>query len=1017
MPDFKLNKAQREAVEYVAGPLLIVAGAGTGKTTVITSKICRLLEEKLAKPEEVLALTFTDQAAEEMQTRVDEITNVGYADLHISTFHAFCQKILEHHAIDIGLSNSFKLLTDTAGWILIQKNLDKFNLNYYRPLGNPTKHIHEFLKHFSKCKDELITPEEYLEYAEGTKKDQNGALGGEEKNRLTELALAYHTYNQLLRDSALMDFGDLLSYTVKLFRERPNILKLFQNKYKYILVDEFQDVNYAQYELIKLLADEKSQLTVVGDDDQSIYAFRGASVSNILRFKDDYQDAKEVVLSENFRSGQAILDVAYKSIQNNNPDRLEVKLKIDKKLIAKKTVISTTKPARHADASQAGGEKSRSRPRTDRDSSPPRAGRNDNLGTVTHIHKATAEEEVTAVLTEIVRLKDANEDITWDDFAILVRANSHADAFINGFESRGIPYEFLASSGLYRQAIILDCVNFFKVLSNFHESSAIYRLLCLPFLEFKENDLQKITSGAKRKSISYYEALKRAAEFGVSPAGVAVGNKLIDIIHAGLQATRADKPSVVLYNFLENSGYLTYLTHQENKGVGAVIRQIRYLKQFFDYIAEYEAITPDAHVNNFIEHFLMVVAAGDKGSLYQPSDTPESINILTVHAAKGLEWRYVFVVNLVEDRFPARSRSEALQIPDPLVKEQLPEGDSHLQEERRLFYVAMTRAKERLYFTSAFDYGGVRAKKISRFLDEIGLVAPENKAKKKIELPKKTERAKPAAPGEYEMPKTFSFSQLRSYETCPYQYKLAHILRIPMKGSASFSFGLSLHSTLQAFYERIKELNSASQVSLFDTPPRAVAKKDGLIKAPEFAELLKIYDAKWISDWYQNKRQREDMYKKGKDILKVFYSAEEGNWNIPIGLESWFKIKVGEYVMNGRIDRLDQLPDGTIEIIDYKTGQSKDKLTSDDKEQLLLYQIAVGEISEFKNIGKPSKLTFYYLNDEIKQSFIGESKDLEKLKAKLAGTISQIMTGDFTATPSQFVCARCDWRDICEWRV
>lgn len=975
MSKYPLNKAQKEAVGYTKGPLLIVAGAGTGKTTVITSKICRLIEENLAKPEEILALTFTDKAAAEMQTRVDQLTNIGYADPNISTFHAFCQKILERHAIDIGLSNSFKLLTDTAGWILLHKNLEKLNLDYYRPLGNPTKHIHELLKHFSKLKDELITPAEYLAYAENDSK-KSGAENLDEKTRITELANAYHTYNQLLLDNALLDFGDLLFYTVKLFRERPNVLKMFQSKFKYILVDEFQDVNYSQYELIKLLADDKSQLTVVGDDDQSIYAFRGASVSNILRFKDDYPKAKEVVLSENFRSGQKILDTAYTSIQNNNPDRLEVKLKIDKKLTAK----------------------------------------NKTKADVAHIHSATAEDEVKSVLDEIVRLKTINQDITWDDFAILVRANNHADAFISEFQTRGIPYEFLASSGLYRQPVILDCINFLKLLNNFHESSAVYRLLCLPFFEFKENDLQKITSWAKKKSISYYEALKRASEFDVSQAGIAVCNKLVDVLHAGLQAQRTDKPAVVLYAFLENSGYLKYLTHQESQGDTSVIRQIHHLKQFLDYISQYESITPGATVAGFIEHFMMVVDAGDKGSLYQPGDTPDSVNILTVHASKGLEFKYVFVVNLVEDRFPSRTRGEALQIPDELVKEQLPEGDSHLQEERRLFYVAMTRAKERLYLTSAGDYGGARAKKISRFLDEIGFTAGDKTGDKKVKLEAKHKPTKTTAPSVFETPKSFSFSQIRSYETCPYQYKLAHILHIPMKGSASFSFGSSMHNTLQAFYERIRDLNSVSQTSLFDSKPKA-AKKDGQVVVPDFEELLKIYDAKWISDWYKDKSQRESMYKKGKEILKVFYESQKDNWNIPIGLESWFKIKVGDYVINGRIDRLDKMADGAIEIIDYKTGTSKDKLTSEDKEQLLLYQIAVEEIAEYRNQGKPGKLTFFYLNDNLKTSFVGESKDLDKLKDKLLQTINQIADGNFTATPNQFVCKHCDFRDICEFRV
>ncbi len=981
MSKYQLNQAQKEAVEYINGPLLIVAGAGTGKTSVITSKICYLLEKKLAQPEQILALTFNDKAATEIQERVDEMINIGYTELNISTFHTFCQRVLERHAINIGLNSNFKLLTETAAWVLVRQNLSKFNLNYYRPMGNPMRHVHELLKHFSKCKDELITPEEYVAFAESTAKD-SGTVNLEDKNRLTEIANAYHLYNQLLLDNGLLDFGDLIFYTVNLFFQRPVVLKKFQSQFKYILVDEFQDVNYAQYKLVKLLADVQSQLTVVGDDDQSIYAFRGASIANILRFKDDFPDTKKIVLHENYRSSQTILNVAYQSIQNNNPDRLEIKLGINKHLTSKTT---------HQESQ------------------------------VIHIHATTLDEEVRLVINEITRLKTADINTTWDDFAILVRANNHADPFINQLQANGIPYEFIASSGLYRQPIILDAINYLKLLDNYHESSAIFRLLCLPFLHFKENDLQKITYNAKKKATTYYEILKRAPEFGLSQEGVAVCNKLIELIYDGMKRSRKDKPSVILYNFLEKSGYLNYLTKKEDQGNSQVIRQIHYLKQFFEYLSEYESITPEAQISQFLEHFTMVVESGDRGALYQPSDTPDSVNIMTVHASKGLEYKYVFIANLVEDRFPSRSRGDGIEIPPELVKEQLPEGDSHIQEERRLFYVAMTRAKERLYFCSANDYGGVRTKKISRFLVELGYKITEQKTEKEqtiIAEKKNTPNSVHQGGSVYELPKAFSFSQIRTYEVCPYQYKLAHILHIPTKGNASFSFGTTMHGTLQAFYQRIQELNARQQISLFDaTPKKTTAASEPTVKVPTIEDLLALYEKNWIGDWYKNQHQREEYYQKGKDILKTFYKAQENNWSIPTNLESWFRIKVGDRLIHGRIDRIDKLPDGTLEIIDYKTGKSKEKLTSEDKEQLLIYQIAIEQLPEYRHLGKPSKLTFYYLNDEIRTSFLGETQELEKLKVKLQNTIGQIHARNFMATPSQFACDNCDFREICDYRI
>ena len=1028
----KLNKSQQQAVEYVGGPLLIVAGAGTGKTTVITKKIAYLIEQKLAKPEEILALTFTDKAAEEMLTRVDEELDMGYAEMQISTFHAFCQRILELYGLDAGLPNQFKLLTQTDAWLLIKKNFDKFNLDYYRPLGNPSKHIHELIRHFSKCKDELISPEEYLKYAENVKLDKDlspsfqegvprrgeGVAGAKRRqtppsfasaqdtsswkeedsdmNRLTETANAYHTYNQLLLDNNCLDFGDLIYYTVKLLEKRPQILKALQDRYKYILVDEFQDVNWSQYYLVRLLA--TGQLTVVGDDDQSIYAFRGASVSNIMRFKEDYKKAKEIVLTENYRSGQEILDLAYKSIQNNNPDRLETKLKIKKNL--KSSILNFQSK-------------------------------------IEHLHLPTLEEEVHSVVEKIREIHEgklvpsgAEGSVVWDDIAILVRANSHAEPFISALERAGIPYEFLASSGLYRQPIVLDCVNFLRVVDNYHESTAVYRLLRMPFLNFKENDLQKLNYSRDKKSVSFYEAIKRAAEYGLSKEGIDVCDKLVGWIHEGMKCARFEKPGAVLLGFLEDSGYLAHITREETKGNAEIIRQIYHLKQYFDYIHKYEEVVPGAHVSDFMEHFSSVLESGDEGDMYQPSDTPDSVNIITIHRAKGLEFKYVFVVNLVEDRFPTRRRGEGIELPDALIKEKLPEGDFHTQEERRLFYVAITRAKEGLFLTSADDYGGARAKKASRFLDELGYKKHETRNKqitnsklsrREVRDPdftsgQVTKRKAEKSEMTHEMPKSFSFSALNSYRKCPYQYKLSYILQIPTKGSHYFSFGQSIHSTLHKFYTQVQTLNSVEQTSLFKIKDSRLKIKDGEVKVPTMDELLKMYDASWIDDWYLSKDQKDKYYKKGKDILKEFYESNKDKWTIPVALEGWFKLKIGDYFINGRIDRVDKLADGTLQIIDYKTGQAKQKVEGDDKNQLLIYQLAANSVTEYKNMGVVSNLTFFYLEDNLQISFLGDDEDLLGLKEKLLETIENIKSGNFTATPAEYICSHCDFKDICEFR-
>ena len=630
------NTAQQEAIDYVDGPLLIVAGAGTGKTTVVTQKIATLVKEKKATPEQILALTFTEKAAGEMQERVDELVSMGYAEMQISTFHSFCQRLLETYGLDVGLPNRFKLLTDTDAWLLVRKYIYDFALDYYRPIGNPSRHIHALLSHFSKCKDELISPADYLAHAESVVVDAEED-GDSERTRLIELAKAYQTYNQLLLDTLSLDFGDLISYTVKLLEERPQIRKKLQQQFKYILVDEFQDVNYAQYELVQLLVDEaENQLTVVGDDDQSIYAFRGASVSNILRFKEDYPTAKEVVLTENYRSGQAILDSAYTLITNNNPDRLEVKLGLDKKLIAK----------------------------------------NDIQASVVHMAVDTLDNEVRAVVEKIVELKERDESLVWDDIAILVRANGHAVGFMEALSQRGVPYEFLSSSGLYRQPIVMDAVHVLKLLDSYKESSAVYRLLQLPCFSFSERDMHEFLSYAKKKSVPYFEALKHTSDIFLSEKGKETCATLVTVITSCIQKSRTEKPTTILHHFFEESGYFAYLTKAEEIGDRAVLRSIGHLKQFFDYIHSYEVTVPSSDVRGFLEYFDAVLESGDAGSLAQPTDTPDSVNIMTVHGSKGLEFRHVFVVNCVEERFPTRRHGGEIELPEALVKEVLPEGES-----------------------------------------------------------------------------------------------------------------------------------------------------------------------------------------------------------------------------------------------------------------------------------------------------------------------------------------------------
>lgn len=979
-----LNPEQKKAVTFDKGPLLIVAGAGTGKTTVITQRVGWLMEQEKAKPDEVLALTFTDKVAGEMEERIDKLLPYGYIDLWISTFHAFAERILKLHALEIGVPNDFKLLNQTEQWMLVRQNLEKFNLDYYRPLGNPTKFIHALIKLFSRAKDEAISPEQYLEYAKELKLNSDSPdfvkdfldpktikdLGKKEKKELMaqeiikvqEVAEAYHTYQQLLLEKNALDFGDLINYTLALFKTRPVILNKYRQQFKYILVDEFQDTNHAQYELIKLLAQPNNNITVVGDDDQSIYKFRGASVSNILEFKKDYPKATEVFLTKNYRSSQNILDLSYKFITQNNPDRLEVKLaKANNKKFSKKLQAQ-----------------------------------NKDTGQIEHLHFKTGEDEIRGVLERIAQFKEKDQAISWADFAILARTNDAANSFASGLSQTQIPYRFVASRGLYSKPIILDVLAYLRLLDDYHESDAVYRVLNSSMVGLAHKDLVSFNYWARRKGHSLFKTIQSPEALNHSDQEVKEKiQKLVGLVERHTKLALEKSVGEVVVTFLEETGYLEQMTQTENI---EMIKNASYLNQFHKKITEFERSTSDPTVKNFLALIDLELEAGEAGSLSLDLDEgPDAVKVMTVHAAKGLEFKYVFIVNLVDRRFPTDDRSDPITLPESLIKEILPEGDAHTQEERRLFYVAMTRAKRGLYLTSAADYGGQRKKKPSRFLAELQNLG----FKLNVEQSASAKTAKNYQLGRQQrvevepedlarmLPTKFSFSQLNLFRYDPYQYWLDYILKIPQKGKDIFSFGTSLHSTLQQFFLLVKQRSAAAQQDLFG---QAVTKKSTVSKAQvSLKELLELYENNWVDDWYPSRERHDEFFARGKKALQEFYKAYEKELPQPKYLEQPFNLRLqdpasGEiYTLLGKIDRVDVL-NGGIEIIDYKTGQTKGKLSPEDKDQLLIYQLAAQQaLGE-----KVERLTFYYLESGSKAQFLGSEKELENLKKKIIELINQI---------------------------
>lgn len=961
-----LNDEQQRAVMHTESPLLIVAGAGTGKTTVITRRIAWLIETGKCAIDEVLALTFTQKAAIEMEERVDRLLPYGYVDLWISTFHGFCEKLLRRHGLDIGLPTNFKLYDQTSCWMLVRKNLESFNLEYYRPAGNPTKFIHELIKHFSRCKDEAITPEDYMRYADSLEDSDM-----DETKRTKEVARAFAVYQQLLLDTSALDFGDLIVCMLTLLRERPTYTERYRCAFPYILVDEFQDTNYAQYEIIKILARQGNGLTVVGDDDQSIYRWRGTSLANIIQFKKDYPSASEIFLTRNYRSRQNILDLAYGFIQHNNPNRLEHQLVIAGSELTKKLQSI-----------------------------------HDTPGIIQHMHCATLDDEVDWVMKKICELKHAHSDLQWSDIAILARSNDAAQITSVKCVEYGIPQQFLGMKGLYGKPVIVDILSYCTVIMHHHDSAAFYRVLCFPFFGIAQQSIMELSHFAHRKGCSLWQAIQHLDGESVIPLHErekikSLGNALT-VLSSKLRSATAVE---MLYAAIQDSGYLAFLSKEENEENR---ESIGYLNQLFDKAKLFQSEQSRAHLGDLLDYVRLEQEAGDAGSLERDIESgPDTVKIMTIHGSKGLEFRYVFIINMIDRRFPVTEREDGIELPSALRRAHGQSSDSaHLEEERRLFYVALTRSKDGVFLTSADDYGGARSRKPSRFLVECGFVksTDQTAARETIMTSKRTQQNSAEREGtfQWKLPSVVSFTQLKAFQTCPLQYKYAFLLKLPTFGRFQFSFGKSIHATLEAFMtlflERKKEYTDTAEL-------------------PAEEDLLKLYEKYWIDEWYQSQEQKDEYFNKGKDIMKRIYGEMLTSPPRPRQIEQDFTLKFGNgehmITLKGRIDRIDDTEDG-IEIIDYKTGKSKatEDIRLDDKEQLIIYQIAAEDILKLK----PAKLTYYYVEDGGRVSFLGSPKDKDKVLKSISDTVEAMRQSSFKATPG-FLCKYCDFKNICEFRA
>ena len=964
----ELNDEQRKAVQHPAGPLAIIAGAGTGKTRVITYRIAYLIAAKLAKPKEILALTFTDKAAAEMEERVDVLVPYSYTDMTISTFHSCGDKLVREFAVDLGLDPDFKLMAQAEQALFLREHLFKLPLKHYRPLSNPTKFLHDLLRHFGRAKDEDISPAAYLDLAtkqmavaQQQTEDPTLILAAEKQ---LELAKCYEAYQKLSIASSVTDFGDQIALAIRLLRDAPDVRRRLQERYRYILVDEFQDTNYAQFQLVKELADGHHNLTVVADDDQSIYKFRGAAISNILNFSGTYPDAKYVVLNKNYRSTQVILDASYKLIRHNDPDRLEVKQKINKKLVGR----------------EPGGKP------------------------VEHLHYDTLSGEAEA-LANLIAQKIAQENYKYGDFCILVRSNGAADPYLRGLAEKKIPYRFSGNRGLYQREEIRLLIAFLKTIADPRDSQSLYHLALSEIYRMPMQDLQlglgvhtrthRPLLGIFRKPEEFEWSAPERALGPLSAEGRVTMAKIVSDHDKYIEKARQLPAYALLYHYLKDTGYLNRLAAGESAESDYKLRN---LAKFFNTVQNYTNFTSTGDAAFFAQHLDLMRDFGDDPGLADADLDEDAVQVLTIHKAKGLEFPIVFMAGLVARKFPTDARHSTIELPDALIKEHLPEGDFHLQEERRLFYVGMTRAQRELYLTSSRDHGGAKPKKVSLFVHEaVDHAHADEDYLKRSPLeslaqfdvkPEDFSPAEGAIPPEQML--TLDAHKIDDYLTCPLKYKYARILRVPLEVHHTVIYGKAIH-------EAIREYN---QRKLQNRPVSA-------------EDLLRVFKANWRSEGFISREHEDQRFAYGQEVLKKFFAQQEAGDAIPKYVEEPFKFRLGNNQIAGRWDRVDEPAAGEVYLIDYKSSDVNDpekaRVQTVSSRQMRIYALAYE--ARFSRPITGWRLHF------LDTGLIGESsfkeRLLEKTKEDILKAAAGIRRRDYTPDPGPTKCKYCAYQDIC----
>jgi len=976
----KLNDAQRRAITHGEGPLLVIAGAGTGKTRVITERIRHLLQsDETLSGENILGLTFTKKAAGEMKARVVKATGERGKAVTLATFHSFCETLLNQTDPERVMLDKFD------HWILLRRNLGLLKLDRYRRLADPGQFLNDFVEFFSRCQDELVTWEDYQRYADTLASElqaERPALDAdtlaereETVAREQEIARAYRASEELLRDKKRVSFGSLITGAVALLERDAALRESLQQRYRYILVDEFQDTNIAQLRLLELLAGPSRNIVAVGDNDQAIYRFRGASFASFQLFLERFTDWKtgedsrnlRVSLTENYRSTPNILRVATQVIAQN--------------------AVSADFPKKLLNANRPEGEKIRI------------------------VELANEEEEAQWVADELQRIHGAGR--RWRDFAVLYRQHAHRNELVKELSRRKIPF-VIARLSILEHPLVRDVLAYLRLLAQPYDDIACARVLSAPAWHLQPEDLVRLAErAAKKRGTALYDVLQAPqSELPFDASHSALGD-LLEFLAEQRKTLKQRTARDILGDLME------WLEIPQRAGE----QDSDYVTRLSEFVKEWEAKSETRGLAEFLEYLDYFEQAGGTVSLEE--DPPgDAVQLMTVHAAKGLEFPQVFVLRVNNKKFPATERPRVFEFPARLMKEGQPAEQFHIQEERRLFYVALTRAQERLTLTTLTDKEG----KVSTFIEDIVMDPAVKRRDVREMMPKLPPASEPAAakgpstanpsqlfPASPTPPKIFcrisewaesfhprspepltlSPSAVNGYRTCPQRYLFGYLWSLKEGPKATLSFGSIMHSTIKRFVSELRRGN----------------------KLP-FEELQRLFEMEWRSAGFEDEYQEAEYKKDGIEQLRTFHAAILAAPPRVLEQEKGFELPLENSVtIIGRMDQVNSLArdDGSavkktkdVEIVDYKTGKPKKDADAKKDLQLSLYALAAKEIFEWN----PVRLVFHYLQNNQIQVSTRDSKQLDEAQKIVQETAADIRAGEFPPNPG-FICRSCAYKPIC----